>query len=90
MDTPPSLLPPAPLQARKQRRAVDQVAPLIQEARAQLDYLAEVELMLAQSEEEGRRGDMAALREVQVRRGCVSLVAWRGGGLAEWVGASHS
>ncbi|GAB4820402.1 hypothetical protein N2152v2_007448 [Parachlorella kessleri] len=57
-------------QARKQRRAVDQVAPLIEEARAQLDYLAEVELLLGQLEEgEGAAataaGDMTVLREVQ-------------------------
>ncbi|PSC69693.1 Fibronectin-binding A domain [Micractinium conductrix] len=49
-------------QARKQRRAANQVAPLLAAARAELDYLAEVEVMLAQAEGDGH---LAALQEVQ-------------------------
>lgn len=54
--------PPPRLQARKQRRAAEQVAPLLAAARAELDYLAEVELMLQQAE---GGGHLAALQEVQ-------------------------
>lgn len=48
--------------ARKQRRAVDQVAPLIEEAQQQLEYLQDAECMLQQL---GGRdsSDLAALRE---------------------------
>ncbi|KAL4435060.1 hypothetical protein ABPG77_003885 [Micractinium sp. CCAP 211/92] len=49
-------------QARKQRRAAEQVAPLLAGARAELDYLAEVELMLQQME---GGAHLAALQEVQ-------------------------
>lgn len=50
--------------ARKQRRAVNQVAPLQAEARAQLEYLQDAECMLGQLE--GRdASDLEALREVE-------------------------
>ena len=52
--------------ARKQRRAVEQVAPLVAEARAALAYLGEVEVMVAQLE---GPEDLEALGEVQVREG---------------------
>ena len=67
-----SPLPPAPVprapppQARKQRRAVEQVAPLLEAAAAELDYLAEAEVMVAQAEGASHLG---ALLEVQVRGG---------------------
>jgi predicted ribosome quality control (RQC) complex YloA/Tae2 family protein len=48
--------------ARKQRRAVDQVAPLILEAESQLEYLLEAEVMVAQL---AGHADAAALREVE-------------------------
>lgn len=54
------------LQARKQRRAAEQVAPLLAGARAELDYLAEVELMLQQME---GGAHLAALQEVQASAG---------------------
>lgn len=56
----------ARLQARKQRRAAEQVAPLLAAARGELDYLAEVELMLQQSE---GGAHLAALQEVQASAG---------------------
>ncbi|PRW59758.1 ferrous iron transporter A [Chlorella sorokiniana] len=49
-------------QARKQRRAVEQVAPLLEAARGELTYLSEVELMLQQLE---GGSHLAALQEVQ-------------------------
>ncbi|KAI3435649.1 hypothetical protein D9Q98_001707 [Chlorella vulgaris] len=49
-------------QARKQRRAVLQVAPLLAAARQELAYLAEVEVMLQQLE---GGAHLAALQEVQ-------------------------
>ncbi|KAL4458209.1 hypothetical protein ABPG75_013074 [Micractinium tetrahymenae] len=49
-------------QARKQRRAVEQVAPLLAAARAELEYLAEVEVMLQQME---GGSHLEALQEVQ-------------------------
>ncbi|EFN54443.1 hypothetical protein CHLNCDRAFT_31860 [Chlorella variabilis] len=63
-------------QARKQRRAVEQVAPLLAAARQELDYLAEMEVMLAQLE---AGSHLAALQEVQVRAGGGSSNAAAGG-----------
>lgn len=64
------------LQARKQRRAVEQVAPLLAAARQELDYLAEMEVMLAQLE---AGSHLAALQEVQVRAGWGCwLACWSG------------
>jgi len=50
--------------ARKQRRAVDQVAPLVEEAQAQIEYLKEVELLLQQLEL-GDGQDMEALKQME-------------------------
>ena len=50
-------------QARKQRRAVEQVAPLLAAARQELDFLAETEVMLHQME---GGNHLEALVEVQV------------------------
>ena len=50
--------------ARKQRRAVDQVAPLIEEAQQQLEYLQDAECMLQQLEG-SEPSDLAALREAE-------------------------
>jgi predicted ribosome quality control (RQC) complex YloA/Tae2 family protein len=50
--------------ARKQRRAVQQVRPLIEEAQQQMDWLAETEVMLDHLE--GQDGAMAALLEIEV------------------------
>lgn len=58
---PPS---PHPQQARKQRRAVEQVAPLLAAARQELEWLAEAELMLAQMGADASH--LGALLEVQV------------------------
>jgi predicted ribosome quality control (RQC) complex YloA/Tae2 family protein len=49
--------------ARKQRRAADQVAPLLEAARSQQAYLSEVELMLGQLE---GIEDLSALMEVEL------------------------
>lgn len=49
--------------ARKQRRAADQVAPLLQAARSQQAYLSEVELMLGQLE---GIEDLSPLMEVEL------------------------
>lgn len=63
---PPTACPMLPcLQARKQRRAVEQVAPLLAAARSELEWLAEVEVMVAQLE---GGAHLTALMEVQVRR----------------------
>ena len=51
--------------ARKQRRTVDQVAPLIEECRQQLEYLQEVEVAVEQLEGSDV-GDLSALRETEV------------------------
>lgn len=48
--------------ARKQRRAVDHVIPLLQAAHSELEYLQEAELMLDQL---SGTGDKAALREME-------------------------
>lgn len=50
-------------QARKQRRAAQQIAPLMQSAMEQLEYLMEAELMLAQLE---NTDDLPALLEMEV------------------------
>ena len=55
--------------ARKRRRAVGQVAPLLEAARAQLAYLQEVEWNLEANL--GADANTAALREIQV---CSSLL----------------
>lgn len=63
---PPTFSPPSrPAQARKQRRAAEQVAPLLEAAARDLEYLAEVEVQVAQM---GGATHLAALQEVQVRR----------------------
>ena len=67
---PPHTHLPRTLQARKQRRAVEQVAPLLEAARGELSYLSEVELMLQQLE---GGSHLAALQEVQVRRGWMGI-----------------
>ena len=66
-----------PAQARKQRRAVEQVAPLLAAARGELAYLAEVEVMLQQLQGSSH---LAALAEVQVgdRGVCECVCVWRG------------
>jgi predicted ribosome quality control (RQC) complex YloA/Tae2 family protein len=51
--------------ARKQRRAVDQVAPLLEEARQQLEYLQDTECMVQQLEGKDVNEDVAALRETE-------------------------
>jgi predicted ribosome quality control (RQC) complex YloA/Tae2 family protein len=51
--------------ARKQRRAVDQVAPLLEEARQQLEYLQDTEWMVEQLEGNDVVEDVAALRETE-------------------------
>jgi predicted ribosome quality control (RQC) complex YloA/Tae2 family protein len=51
--------------ARKQRRAVDQVAPLLEEARQQLEYLQDTECMVQQLEGKDVDEDVAALRETE-------------------------
>ncbi|KAL4552242.1 hypothetical protein Ndes2526B_g06467 [Nannochloris sp. 'desiccata'] len=51
--------------ARKQRRAVDQVAPLLEEARQQLEYLQDTECMVQQLEGKDVIEDVAALRETE-------------------------
>uniref|UniRef100_A0A383VBP0 NFACT RNA-binding domain-containing protein n=1 Tax=Tetradesmus obliquus TaxID=3088 RepID=A0A383VBP0_TETOB len=51
--------------ARKLRRAVDAVAPLLEAARQEAEYLETVELELAQMPPGGSEQQLAALREVQ-------------------------
>jgi len=51
--------------ARKQRRAVDQVAPLLEEAHQQLEYLQDTECMVQQLEGKDVNEDVAALRETE-------------------------